>query len=66
MFLLLCASIAYGFDLTYEDYKQHWQKWKSFYGKTYESKAVDDARFAVWKDNLKVTTSKSTAYVAFI
>ena len=51
---LLCVSIANGFDLTSAKYKQHWQEWKSFYGKTYESEAQDVARYAVWKNNLQV------------
>lgn len=52
--LLLCVSIANGVDLTIEEYRQHWQEWKTFYGKTYESEDINSARFAVWKENLKV------------
>ena len=51
---LLCASIANGIDLTSGKYEQHWQQWKSFYGKTYESEVQDIARFAVWKNNLQI------------
>ena len=52
--ILMCVAMADAIELTLEEYKQHWQEWKSFYGKTYESEAVNSARFAVWKNNLKV------------
>lgn len=56
--LLLCVnSVAKDIDLTFEEYKQHWQEWKSFYGKTYESEAEKTARFSVWRENLKVTSN---------
>lgn len=53
--VLLCVSLANGLDLTAEEYKRHWQEWKSFYGKTYESEDVDNANFDVWMNNLKVS-----------
>jgi len=49
----MCVAMANAIELTLDEYKQHWQEWKSFYGKTYESEAVNSARFAVWKNNLK-------------
>lgn len=52
---LLSISIANGLDLTHEEYKRYWQEWKSFYGKSYESDVLDNAHFAVWKNNLEVT-----------
>ena len=56
--LLLCVnSVAKEIDLTFEEYKQHWQEWKSFYGKSYESEAENTARFSVWRENLKVTSN---------
>lgn len=53
--LFLCASIASSFEVTYQEYyQQHWQRWKSFYGKTYGSETEEDERFAVWNGNLRV------------
>ncbi|KAL9976055.1 hypothetical protein ACROYT_G013290 [Oculina patagonica] len=51
---LLCVSIANGLDLTAEEYERHWQAWKSFYGKTYESDVSDNLHFTVWKNNLEL------------
>lgn len=53
--LFLFASIAGSFEVTYQEYyQQHWQTWKSFYGKTYGSETEEEERFAVWNDNLRV------------
>lgn len=51
---LLCASFANCLNLSPATYKQHWQKWKSFYGKEYESEIHYNARFSIWQNNLKV------------
>lgn len=50
---LLCASFANCLNLSPATYKQHWQKWKSFYGKEYESEIHDNARFSIRQNNLK-------------
>lgn len=51
---LLSVSIANGLDLTHDEYKRHWQEWKSFYGKSYKSDILDTGHFAVWKNNLEL------------
>lgn len=54
--LLMCVSMAKGIDLTIEECKKHWEEWKSFYDKNYNSDVEQVERFAIWLDNLKVNS----------
>ena len=51
---LLCLSVANCAVLKFDEYKQQWQAWKTFHDKKYETDTEEEARFAIWRDNLRV------------
>ena len=53
---LLCLSVANCAVLKFDEYKQRWQAWKTFHDKKYETDTEEEARFAIWRDNLRVCT----------
>ena len=50
----LCLAFADGHILNSE-YKQQWQAWKTFYDKKYSTDTEEEARYAIWRDNLRVS-----------
>ncbi|XP_073233311.1 procathepsin L-like [Porites lutea] len=48
----LCLAFADGHILNSE-YKQQWQAWKTFYDKKYSTDTEEEARYAIWRDNLR-------------
>jgi len=51
---VLCLSVASCAVLKFDEYQQQWQAWKTFYGKQYKTDTEEGARYAIWRDNLKV------------
>ena len=51
---VLCLSVASGAVLKFDEYNEQWQAWKTFYGKIYETDTEEEARYAIWRDNLRV------------
>ncbi|KAL9976062.1 hypothetical protein ACROYT_G013305 [Oculina patagonica] len=49
---LLCLAVANGFVLKVEEDELQWKAWKNFHGKSYATESEEDARKAIWKDNL--------------
>ena len=50
----VCLAFADGHILNSE-YKQQWQAWKTFYDKKYSTDTEEEARYAIWRDNLRVS-----------
>ena len=64
--ILLCLSVASSAVLKFDEYKEQWLAWKTFHGKQYDTDTEEGARYAIWRDNLRVklmlhkfSTSKS-------
>lgn len=55
---VLCVSVASCAVLQFDDYKEQWQAWKTFHGKQYETDTQEAARYAIWRDNLRVCKLK--------
>jgi len=51
---VLGLSVASCAVLKFDEYKQQWQAWKTFHGKQYETDTEEEARYAIWRDNLRV------------
>ena len=51
---VLCLSVASSAVLKYDEYNDQWQAWKTFHGKIYETDTEEEARYAIWRDNLRV------------
>lgn len=51
---VLCLSVASSAVLKYDEYNDQWQAWKTFHGKIYEIDTEEEARYAIWRDNLRV------------
>ena len=50
----LCLSVASCAVLKFDEYNEQWQAWKTFHGKQYETDTEEGARYAIWRDNLRV------------
>ena len=50
----LFLAFANGHILSSE-YEQQWQAWKIFYDKKYSTDTEEEARHAIWRDNLRVS-----------
>ena len=50
---LLCLAFANG-HILHTEYEQQWQAWKTFYEKKYSTDTEEEARYAIWRDNLRV------------
>lgn len=50
----LCLVVVSGHFVEYED---QWLAWKSFHEKQYKTQTEEDARYAIWRDNLRVSCS---------
>lgn len=46
----LCLVVVSGHFVEYEE---QWLAWKSFHGKQYKTQTEEDARYAIWRDNLR-------------
>ena len=55
---LCCLALASGFVVKIEDDVVQWKAWKAFHGKSYSTETEENARRAIWRDNLKVTTAR--------
>jgi len=51
---VLFASVVRCAVLKFDEYKQQWQAWKTFHDKKYETETEEQARYAIWRDNLRV------------
>ena len=51
---VLCLSVTSSAALKFDEYKQQWQAWKTFHDKKYETDTEEEARYAIWRDNLRV------------
>ena len=51
---VLCLSVASSAVLKYDEYNDQWQAWKTFHGKIDETDTEEEARYAIWRDNLRV------------
>ena len=51
---LLCLSVASSAVLKFDEYKEQWLAWKTFHGKQYNTDTEEGARYAIWRDNLRV------------
>lgn len=51
---LCCLAVASGFVLKFDEEEVQWKAWKSFHGKSYATESEENARKAIWRDNLKV------------
>ena len=51
---MLCLSVASCAVLKFDEYKEQWQAWKTFHDKKYETDTEEEARYAIWRDNLRV------------
>ena len=54
---VLCLAFASGHILKFGEYEEQWQAWKSFHDKKYETDTQEEARYAIWRDNLRVSWS---------
>ena len=52
---VLCLSAARSAVLKFDEYKEQWQAWKTFHDKKYETDTEEEARYAIWRDNLRVS-----------
>ena len=51
---VLCLSVANCAVLKFDEYEEQWQAWKTFHDKKYETDTEEGARYAIWRDNLRV------------
>ena len=51
---VLCLSVASCAFLKFDGYKEQWQAWKTLHDKKYETDTEEEARYAIWRDNLRV------------
>jgi len=51
---VLCLSVASCAVLKFDKYKEQWQAWKTFHYKQYGTDTEEEARYAIWRDNLRV------------
>ena len=51
---VLCLSVTSSTALKFDEYKQQWQAWKTFHDKKYETDTEEEARYTIWRDNLRV------------
>ena len=52
---VLCVVATSGDVLKFGEYEEQWLAWKSFHDKKYETQTQEDARYAIWRDNLRVS-----------
>ena len=52
---VLCVVATSGHVLKFGEYEEQWLAWKSFHDKKYETQTQEDARHAIWRDNLRVS-----------
>ena len=52
---VLGLSFASCAVLKFDEYKQQWEAWKTFHGKQYKTDTEEGARYAIWRDNLRVS-----------
>ena len=52
---VLCLVAVSGYVLKFGEYDAEWLGWKSFHNKKYVTPREEDARYAIWGDNLKVS-----------
>ncbi|XP_068722613.1 cathepsin L-like [Montipora capricornis] len=50
---LCCLPLASGFVVKIDDDVVQWKAWKAFHGKSYTTETEENARRAIWRDNLK-------------
>ena len=53
--VVLYLSAASSAVLKFDEYKEQWQAWKTFHDKKYETDTEEEARYAIWRDNLRVS-----------
>jgi len=51
---VLFFSVASSAFLKFDEYKQQWQAWKTLHDKKYDTDTEEEARYAIWRDNLRV------------
>lgn len=51
---VLCLFVANCAVVKFDEYKEQWQAWKTFHNKKYETDTEERARYAIWRDNLRV------------
>ena len=51
---VLYLSVASSAVLKFDEYNEQWQAWKTFHGKIYQTYTEEEARYAIWRDNLRV------------
>ena len=55
--LLLCLlPVVRGEVIKFREYEEHWYSWKSFYERKYETDPEEEVRYAIWRDNLRVSS----------
>ena len=55
--LLLCVlPFVSGEIIKFREYEEHWYSWKSYYERKYETDAEEEVRYAIWRDNLRVSS----------
>ena len=55
--LLLCLlPVVSGEIIKFREYEEPWYSWKSFYERKYETDAEEEVRYAIWRDNLRVSS----------
>ena len=52
--IVFCLSVANSAVLKFREYEEQWQAWKSFHDKSYQTDTEEQARYAIWRDNLRV------------
>ena len=52
---VLCLSVANSAVLKFGEYEEQWLAWKTFHGKKYLTDTGEQARHAIWRDNLRVS-----------
>ena len=60
---VLCLSVANSAVLKFREYEEQWQAWKSFHDKSYLTDTEEQARYAIWRDNLRVCNSRMKYYM---
>ena len=54
---VLCLALANG-HILHTEYEEQWQAWKTFHDKKYATDSEEEARYAIWRDNLMVSCPK--------
>lgn len=61
--IVFCLSVANSAVLKFREYEEQWQAWKSFHDKSYQTDTEEQARYAIWRDNLRVCHSRMKYYI---